>query len=183
MYTSLLKIFQGGNMPLWSLLLSWYSMLFVCTDGCRRRSDNSNRIIFRVNNETIPENHRLHCTDNETQDVACLNGGSCFAVYVEDRTVQCACLTKYIGSRCEMIDPEIIFEQYETKSQRKVKIACISGFGGLGYVLLIIVLAIVYKICTKKSDDVQNRDQSATPLNPNDNKQRTQKAIKETSLI
>ncbi len=25
------------------------------------------------------------------------------------------CLTKYIGSRCEMIDPEIIFEQYESK--------------------------------------------------------------------
>ncbi|XP_063431209.1 uncharacterized protein LOC134713857 [Mytilus trossulus] len=158
-----------------------YSFIF-CVEGCRRNSDNSNRIIVRVNNETIPENHRLKCTDNETRSLACLNGGSCFAVYIEDRTVQCACVTKYIGSRCEMIDPEIIFEQYETR-QRKVKIACISGFGGVGYVLLIIVLAVVYKLCTKKSDDIRNSDESAIPLNPDDSKQRTQQEIKETELI
>lgn len=48
---------------------------------------------------------------------------------------------------------------------------------GKWYMLLIIPCAFFF------SDDVQNRDQSATPLNPNDDKQRTQKAIKETSLI
>ena len=51
---------------------------------------NDFRIFIEVNSQMIPENHRLSCSDNETKTVACLNGGSCFAVYVEDRTVQCA---------------------------------------------------------------------------------------------
>ncbi|VDI76441.1 Hypothetical predicted protein [Mytilus galloprovincialis] len=156
-------------MLLWSLLFLCYSLLFVCTEGCRRSSDSSNKITVKVNNETIPENHRLFCTKNETRSLACLNGGSCFAVYIEDRTVQCACVNKYTGSRCEMIDPEIIFEQYET-SQRKVKIACISGFGGLGYLLLIVVLAIIYKKCTKESGNFQNSDPSARPLTMDNDK-------------
>lgn len=161
-------------MPLLRLLSSCYSLMFIFTEGCMRGSDSSNldKITYTINNETIPRNHRLNCTDNETQSLSCLNGGSCFAVYVEDRIVQCACFAKYIGSRCEMIDPEIIFDQSETR-QRKVRIAFISGFGGLGYLLLIAVLAIVYKKCTKQrsnrdgieiNGDVQNSDPSAIPL-------------------
>ncbi|OPL33613.1 hypothetical protein AM593_03885, partial [Mytilus galloprovincialis] len=104
-----------------------------CDLGCIGRSDVSARSGFvtirapststptptitptcsEVNSQMIPENHRLSCSDNETKTVACLNGGSCFAVYVEDRTVQCACYSKYIGRRCEMIDPEIIFDDKE----------------------------------------------------------------------
>ncbi|XP_052100707.1 uncharacterized protein LOC127734743 [Mytilus californianus] len=160
-------------MRLLNLFFSYYSLMFIYAEGCMRCSDSSNldKITFTVNNETIPENHRLNCTDNETQSLACLNGGSCFAIYVEDRIVQCACFTKYIGSRCEMIDPEIIFDQTR---QRKVRIGYISGFGGLGYLLLIVFLAIVYKKCTKQSGDVQNSDPSAIPLTNTMIKRRTQ---------
>lgn len=51
---------------------------------------NDFRIFIEVNSQLIPENHRLKCTVNETQTLACLNGGTCFTVYVEDRIVQCA---------------------------------------------------------------------------------------------
>lgn len=60
--------------------------------GCIRKSDNSNRA--KIDNEEktqiILENYRLSCSDNETKALACLNGGSCFVVYVEDRIVKCA---------------------------------------------------------------------------------------------
>ncbi|VDI76440.1 Hypothetical predicted protein [Mytilus galloprovincialis] len=126
-------------MLLWSLLFLCYSLLFVCTEGCRRSSDSSNKITVKVNNETIPENHRLFCTKNETRSLACLNGGSCFAVYIEDRTVQCACYSKYKGRRCEMIDPEIIFDDKET-GQKEVAIGLISGFAASIFLFIVFVI-------------------------------------------
>ncbi|XP_063431210.1 uncharacterized protein LOC134713858 [Mytilus trossulus] len=112
-------------MLLGSLSFSCFTLLHVYTD---------------VNSQLIPENHRLACSDNETLTLACLNGGSCFAVYVEGRIVQCACISKYIGRRCEMIDPEMIFDDKEN-GQEEVAIGLISGFAAsifLFFVFLII---------------------------------------------
>ncbi|XP_071166066.1 uncharacterized protein [Mytilus edulis] len=111
-------------MLLVSLSFSCFSLLYVYTE---------------VNSQMIPENHRLSCSDNETKALACLNGGSCFAVYVEDRTVQCACYSKYIGRRCEMIDPEIIFDDKETE-QKEVAIGLISGFAASIFLFIVFLI-------------------------------------------
>ncbi len=60
--------------------------------GCIRKSDNSGpgKIDNEENNQIILENYRLSCSDNETKALSCLNGGSCFVVYVEDRIVKCS---------------------------------------------------------------------------------------------
>lgn len=39
---------------------------------------------------TLPDNHRLSCTKNETETVACFNGGSCLATDVGFRIIRCA---------------------------------------------------------------------------------------------
>ncbi|OPL33578.1 hypothetical protein AM593_05760, partial [Mytilus galloprovincialis] len=144
-----------ANMSLATLLFSFFSLLLVYTEGCIRSSGNSNpdKLTYIVNNQTDPENHRLDCTDNETQALACLNGGSCFAVYVADRVVECACLNKYIGKRCEMIDPEIIFDQ--SAREKVVRIGFISGFTALIILLVIVILILIWcKIRrSKKSKD------------------------------
>lgn len=131
-------------MSLVILLFPFFSLLFVYTEGCIRSSGNSNlgKLTHKVNNQTIPENHRLNCTDNETQTLACLNGGSCFAIYVADRVVECACLNKYIGNRCEMIDPEIIFDQ--SAREEEVRIGFISGFTALIILFLIVILILIW---------------------------------------
>jgi hypothetical protein len=41
-------------------------------------------------NSTVPENHRLACTENETQQKACLHGGTCLASVLDNyRTISC----------------------------------------------------------------------------------------------
>ncbi|XP_052100702.1 uncharacterized protein LOC127734719 isoform X5 [Mytilus californianus] len=152
-------------MSLVILLFQFFSLLFVYTECCIRSSENSNKgkLKYKVNNQTIPENHRLNCTDNETYTLACLNGGSCFVVYVdvEDRVVGCACLNKYIGNRCEITDPEIIFDQ--SAREKEVRIGFISGFTALIILLLIVIVILIWfkmKRCKKEkgSNRKSNRE-------------------------
>ncbi|XP_052095709.1 uncharacterized protein LOC127731019 [Mytilus californianus] len=146
-------------MPLLGLLFPVYSLMVVFTEGCMRSSNNSteSKMKYKVNNQTIPENHRLGCTFNETQTLACLNGGSCFAVEVGGRIVQCACYTKYVGNRCEMIDPEMIFGPSE--KEKEVRIGLISGVTAYIILILIVVLVVIY--CKK----IKNRRKETSTLN------------------
>ncbi|XP_052100701.1 uncharacterized protein LOC127734719 isoform X4 [Mytilus californianus] len=153
-------------MSLVILLFQFFSLLFVYTECCIRSSENSNKgkLKYKVNNQTIPENHRLNCTDNETYTLACLNGGSCFVVYVdvEDRVVGCACLNKYIGNRCEITDPEIIFDQ--SAREKEVRIGFISGFTALIILLLIVIVILIwFKMKrSKKAKDTKSKSNKAS---------------------
>ncbi|XP_071158559.1 uncharacterized protein [Mytilus edulis] len=147
-------------MPLLSLLFPCYSLVVVFTEGCMRSStENStvSKMKYNINNQTIPENHRLGCTYNETQTLACLNGGSCFAVEVGDRIVQCACYTKYVGIRCEMIDPEMIFGPSE--KEKDVRTGLISG--ATAYLILILIAVLVVLYCKK----IKKRRKETSTLN------------------
>ncbi|XP_063431203.1 uncharacterized protein LOC134713854 [Mytilus trossulus] len=135
-------------MSLLTNLFTVCSLLFVYTGvivGCIRKSDNSNpsKIDNEENNQIILENYRLSCSDNETKALSCLNGGSCFVVYVEDRIVKCACSNKYIGKRCEMIDPEIIFRQSENEG-KDARNGFIIGFIVIIILLLIALFVLIY---------------------------------------
>ncbi|XP_063431204.1 uncharacterized protein LOC134713855 [Mytilus trossulus] len=165
-------------MSLVKFLFQFSSLLFVSTGyvkGCLRSSGNSNidKLTYKVNNQTIPENHRLECTENETRTLACLNGGSCFAVYVEDRVVECACLNKYIGNRCEMIDPEIIFDQLAR--EKEVRIGFISGFTALIILLVIVILILIWCKIRRRKKPKNSKSKSYEEVGQSDPKEPVKK--------
>ncbi|XP_071167829.1 uncharacterized protein [Mytilus edulis] len=90
-------------------------------------------------------NHRLKCTENETQTIACRNGGTCFATFIEDRFVRCACVKKYTGKFCEMIDINIIF-----KRSREEKTTNAGLIAGIITIVLLFTVFIIILICKKK---------------------------------
>lgn len=77
-----------------SFQVECYNSIFdLFSEGCGRTPSQPSPPVTTPGpseNSTIPENHRLSCTENETYQTACLNGGSCFATYIEYRTIQCA---------------------------------------------------------------------------------------------
>ncbi|XP_076102930.1 uncharacterized protein LOC143072039 isoform X2 [Mytilus galloprovincialis] len=98
------------------------------------------KIVF---NQTILQNHTLGCTENEIKTLSCLNGGSCFVVYIDDRTVQCACYTQYIGYRCEMIDRNITLKSSESTEEKDIENRHIPGITAGVVAVFIVVLAII----------------------------------------
>lgn len=67
------------------------------------------KIVYKVNNQTIPENHTQGCTDNETQTLSCLNEGSCFVVFIVDRIALCAWVFQIYFNKPEQL---LIFAVY-----------------------------------------------------------------------
>ncbi|XP_071167830.1 uncharacterized protein [Mytilus edulis] len=96
---------------------------------------------------TLPDNHRLSCTKNETETVACFNGGSCLATDVGFRIIRCACTFKYTGDRCEMINLEILFAM--NKDKKEVRTGLVSGFIALIALLLLAGLLLTVNIFFK----------------------------------
>lgn len=66
--------------------------IYVFIGSCMENSRNATKpkVIYIVNNITIPENRTQGCSDNEIQTLDCLNGGVCFTVDEFDRIVLCA---------------------------------------------------------------------------------------------
>nr|XP_022334899.1 uncharacterized protein LOC111131587 [Crassostrea virginica]XP_022334937.1 uncharacterized protein LOC111131617 [Crassostrea virginica] len=52
-----------------------------------------------------PRTHRLPCTQQEIESIGCLNGGTCFALMMEDRSIHCLCRENYYGLNCYMYYP------------------------------------------------------------------------------
>ncbi|XP_048732520.1 uncharacterized protein LOC125649219 [Ostrea edulis] len=49
---------------------------------------------------TTYKSHRLPCTQEEIQQRACLNGGTCFVLMIDGRSTHCLCREHYYGSNC-----------------------------------------------------------------------------------
>ncbi|VDI63829.1 Hypothetical predicted protein, partial [Mytilus galloprovincialis] len=101
------------------------------------------KIVYKVNNQTIPENHTQDCTDNETQTLSCLNEGSCFVVFIVDRIALCACYTQYIGNRCEMIITNTTLKQFESTEEKEVVNRHIPGLTAAVVAVFIVILVII----------------------------------------
>ncbi|XP_063431208.1 uncharacterized protein LOC134713856 isoform X2 [Mytilus trossulus] len=99
--------------------------------------------VNKANNRTISENHTQSCSDNETQTLDCLNGGSCFVVFIEERIVKCACYTQYVGTRCEMINTNRTLKQFEGTEEKDVDNRHIPGITAGVVTVFIVLLAII----------------------------------------
>ena len=94
-------------------------------------------------NSTVPENHRLACTENETQQKACLHGGTCLASVLDNyRTISCQCPDKYVGDRCQMIDPTIIFGREEKEKVTRAGLA--AGITALILFLTVLIFILIW---------------------------------------
>ncbi|XP_052100703.1 uncharacterized protein LOC127734722 [Mytilus californianus] len=131
-------------MQLLSLFCLFYTLLFIYRVGCFRNSNSSaiSKIIYKFNNQTIPENHTLGCTDKETQTLACLNGGVCFVVDANYRKARCACNIEYIGNRCEIKDQNMDLQQFS--KEKKGMNGLIPGITALIVIVLIVSLTVIY---------------------------------------
>ncbi|XP_071167828.1 uncharacterized protein [Mytilus edulis] len=132
-------------MQLLSLSCLFSSLLFVYKGSCMENSRNATKpkVIYIVNNITIPENRTQGCSDNEIQTLDCLNGGVCFTVDEFDKIVLCACYKHYIGSRCQMINPNITLKQFEEKKEgRNRLIPGITASVVAVFIFVMIVIAI-----------------------------------------
>lgn len=120
--------------------------LLIYTEGCGRTPATPAPPVVTTPsyvNTTIPENHRLVCNENETQKTACLHGGSCQATILDDyRTISCACPKKYIGDRCQMIDPTIIFGM--ENEERVTKAGLAVGITALVLFLTVLIFIIIW---------------------------------------
>ncbi|XP_071130784.1 uncharacterized protein [Mytilus edulis] len=156
------------NLPL-VIILGFYVLIF--TEGCGRTPSQPSPPVTTPGpseNSTIPENHRLSCTENETFQTACLNGGSCFATYVEYRTIQCACPKKYVGDRCQMIDPTIIFGRENEEKVTKAGLA--AGLTALILFLTVLIFILIWhrRYKRRKDREKQNKEEQRIQYNNGD---------------
>ncbi|VDI23817.1 Hypothetical predicted protein [Mytilus galloprovincialis] len=120
------------------LLIRILLICFILIEYCTGQNAPHDEVKMAVN-------HRLKCTENETQTIACRNGGTCFATFIEDRFVRCACVKKYTGKFCEMIDINIIF-----KREREEKTTNAGLIAGIITIVLLFTVVIIILICKKK---------------------------------
>lgn len=121
--------------------------LLLQTEGCGRTPTRPNppttTLSPLTDNSTLPENHRLPCTANETIERDCLNGGTCFATFVEYRLLQCQCPKRYVGDKCQMIDPTIIFG-IEDDEDKVTKAGLAAGITALILFLTVLIFILIW---------------------------------------
>ncbi|KAL5018313.1 hypothetical protein ScPMuIL_004035 [Solemya velum] len=85
--------------------------------------------------------HRVNCTASEIASRACLNGGICFVVVLDNkRTASCHCTGMFIGDRCQELTPDIFWPS--TKDSGRIATASIAGS-----IVLLIIVTVVVVVC------------------------------------
>ncbi|XP_078316700.1 uncharacterized protein LOC111120759 isoform X2 [Crassostrea virginica] len=136
------------QLQLQHLILATLSTLFTVTYGCGRTPATPRPTTAApVSSTTAFQTHRKPCTFNETIAQGCLNGGSCFALEIEEgheRTTHCHCRENYIGKTCFYIDPTLIFQR-EREDQVKAASIAASVVGIVLFVTVIVCVLILRK--------------------------------------
>ncbi|XP_052763349.1 protein gurken-like isoform X2 [Mya arenaria] len=111
----------------------------------------------------------VRCTEAEVNETACLNGGTCFAMWLSDdeRVSSCHCNDNYEGLRCEKLDFDSIFPSTDDPVAR-------AGIAASIAVLIIITVVFVavailyYRRKRREREAVErNKDASQEPLQSN----------------
>ncbi|KAL4240139.1 hypothetical protein ACF0H5_000933 [Mactra antiquata] len=120
----------------------------------------------------------LECTSAETNETACLNGGTCFVfVLAEIRTATCNCPREYEGIRCQKLNIDVIVPPPSQEADNIAK----AGIAASIVVLIIIVVVftavfIVYRRRKKREEEEKKHkpvngsllpENSHQPPNPN----------------
>nr|XP_022317424.1 uncharacterized protein LOC111120759 isoform X4 [Crassostrea virginica] len=164
------------QLQLQHLILATLSTLFTVTYGCGRTPATPRPTTAApVSSTAAFQTHRKPCTFNETIAQGCLNGGSCFALEIEEgheRTTHCHCRENYIGKTCFYIDPTLIFQR-EREDQVKAASIAASVVGIVLFVTVIVCVLILRKRYLRrkenerkeKEEEINKNSQCANGLN------------------
>nr|XP_022317423.1 uncharacterized protein LOC111120759 isoform X3 [Crassostrea virginica] len=167
------------QLQLQHLILATLSTLFTVTYGCGRTPATPRPTTAApVSSTAAFQTHRKPCTFNETIAQGCLNGGSCFALEIEEgheRTTHCHCRENYIGKTCFYIDPTLIFQRSLWEREDQVKAASIAA-SVVGIVLFVTVIVCVLILRKRylrrkenerkeKEEEINKNSQCANGLN------------------
>ncbi|XP_078316691.1 uncharacterized protein LOC111120759 isoform X1 [Crassostrea virginica] len=152
------------QLQLQHLILATLSTLFTVTYGCGRTPATPRPTTAApVSSTTAFQTHRKPCTFNETIAQGCLNGGSCFALEIEEgheRTTHCHCRENYIGKTCFYIDPTLIFQR-EREDQVKAASIAASVVGIVLFVTVIVCVLILRKRYLRRKEQEKEKEKTA----------------------